>query len=266
MILNIWETIGNFFKKLYLELSWTSVFVLLTGIVIGFIIFASFYLVIILRGVKQAEKMQELLTSKEDIKKNHMAKKVINAAQDRFIEEVEEYSLKQKLECTKDISFKLINDIAKVYYPDSKYPLSEISIEEIIKLNQYIIERVEKIFQNKFLRLLKGIKISRLMWVIDTKKEMDSNKLLKAAKKMKLENAIPKVLNVLNIFNPAYWTNKITLSSIDYLVVNKVLLLLINIVGMETAKVYSKNLFEENDDVDEMIANIEKEISTGVGE
>ena len=266
MILNIWESIGNFFKKLYLELSWTSIFVLLTGIIIGFIIFAAFYLVLILRGVKQAEKMQELLTSKEDIKKNHMAKKVINAAQDRFREEVDEYSLKQKLECTKDISFKLINDIAKVYYPDSKYPLSEISIEEIIKLNQYILERIEKIFQNRFLRLFKGVKISRLMWVIDTKKEMDNNKLLKVAKKMNLENAIPKVLNALNIFNPAYWTNKITLSSIDYLVVNKVLLLLINIVGMETAKVYSKNLFEENDDIDEMIENIEKEITTGVGD
>ena len=88
MILNIWESIGNFFKKLYLELSWTSIFVLLTGIIIGFIIFAAFYLVLILRGVKQAEKMQELLTSKEDIKKNHMAKKVINSAQDRFREEV----------------------------------------------------------------------------------------------------------------------------------------------------------------------------------
>ena len=56
MILNIWESIGNFFKKLYLELSWTSIFVLLTGIIIGFIIFAAFYLVLILRGVKQAEK------------------------------------------------------------------------------------------------------------------------------------------------------------------------------------------------------------------
>jgi hypothetical protein len=35
---------------------------------------------------------------------------------------------------------------------------------------------------------------------------------------------------------------------------------------METAKVYSKNLFEENDDIDEMIENIEKEITTGVGD
>ena len=41
---------------------------------IGFIIFALFYLLVVLRSVKKAEKMQELLTSKEDIKKNKIAK------------------------------------------------------------------------------------------------------------------------------------------------------------------------------------------------
>ena len=260
MILNIWESIRNFLKNLYLELSWTSILVLLTGIIIGFIVFALFYLFLVLRGVKQAEKMQELLTSKEDIKKNQQAKKVIAAAQDQFKEEVEEYSLSQKLDCAKDISLKLINDIAKVYYPDSKHPLSEISIEELIKLNLYITERIEKIFQNKILKIFKGVKISRLMWLIDTKNKMESNKLVKAAKKMKLQNVLPKVLNALNIFNPAYWGNKITLSSIDYLVVNKVILLLINVVGIETAKVYSKNLFEDTDEIDEMLESIEKEV------
>ena len=260
MILNIWETIRNFFKNLYLELSWTSIFVLLTGIIIGFIIFALFYLGLVLRGVKQAEKIQELLTSKEDIKKNQVAKKVIAAAQDQFKEEVLDYSLKQKIECAKDVAFKLVNDVAKVYYPDSKHPLSEISIEELIKLNYYITERIEKIFQNRVFRLFKGVKISRLMWIIETRNKVENNKLLKAAKKMKLQNVLPKVLNALNIFNPAYWGNKITISSIDYLVVNKVLLLLINVVGIETAKVYSKNLFDENDEINDMLEDIEKEI------
>ncbi len=260
MILSVWESIRNFFRNLYLELSWTSIFVLLAGIIIGFIIFALFYLLVVLRSVKKAEKMQALLTSKEDIKKNKIAKQVIAAAQDKFIEEVEEYSIKQKLECAKDISFKLINDVATVYYPDSKHPLSEISIEELIKLNLYITERIEKIFQNRILKMFKGVKISRLMWIIDTKTQVENNKLIKAARKMHLENVVPKILNVLNIFNPAYWGNRITLSSIEYLVVNKVLLLLINVVGIETAKVYSKNLFEEKDDVDEILEGIEKEL------
>lgn len=260
MILSVWESIRNFFRNLYLELSWTSIFVLLAGIIIGFIIFALFYLLVVLRSVKKAEKMQALLTSKEDIKKNKIAKQVIAAAQDKFIEEVEEYSIKQKLECAKDISFKLINDVATVYYPDSKHPLSEISIEELIKLNLYTTERIEKIFQNRILKMFKGVKISRLMWIIDTKTQVENNKLIKAARKMHLENVVPKILNVLNIFNPAYWGNRITLSSIEYLVVNKVLLLLINVVGIETAKVYSKNLFEEKDDVDEILEGIEKEL------
>ena len=66
------------------------------------------------------------------------------------------------------MSWDLINDIARTYYPNSQYPLFELSIEELISLDYYIMKRIEKIFSGKVLSKVKKMKISSLVKVKET--------------------------------------------------------------------------------------------------
>ena len=118
-----------------------------------------------------------------------------------------------KMEYLKDLSWQLMNDIAKIYYPDSKYPISELSIDELIKLCYYITNRIDEIFQGKFFKLTRNFKISQLMYIIDKKKQFDDNKIIRTSKKLKVEKVYNVTKNILNIFNPAHWVRKLILGS-----------------------------------------------------
>jgi hypothetical protein len=51
-------------------------------------------------------------------------------------------------------------------------------------------------------------------------------------------------MSVLNIFNPAYWVKKVMITTTLNAVTNKICGIIIDVVGDETNKVYSKSVFE----------------------
>lgn len=259
MILNVWESIRNFFSNLFTKVSWGSIFLLLTGIVIGFIICGISYLIIVLTSINKAGKkndqIQYSFTHQEDVNN------FIRGAKDEYKEESETLTVNQKIECIKKICFQLINDIAKVYYPDSKYPIYEISIEELIVLASYITERIENVFQGKILRKVEKIKISTIFNFLDKKKQIEDSKIVKAAEKTHIGSIAKMASNVLNAVNPVHWIKKTMISGSINIGTNKIANIIIDIVGNETAKVYSKNLFNDNsiDEEIKILNNLEKE-------
>ena len=46
----------------------------------------------------------------------------------------------------KNLSLELSKDIATKFYPESKYPLLELTIDETLMLGHYITDRIDKIF------------------------------------------------------------------------------------------------------------------------
>lgn len=259
MILNIWESIRNFFSNLFTKVSWTSILLLLTGIVIGFIICGISYLIIVLTSIKKVDKKNEQIvysyTHKEDVNN------FIRGAKDEYKEESEYLTFNQKIECIKNISFQLIKDIAKIYYPDSKYPIYEISIEELIVLSRYITERIENVFQGRILKKVEKIKISTIFNFLDKKKQIEDSKIVKAAEKTHIGSIAKMASNVLNAVNPVHWIKKTMISGSINIGTNKIANIIIDIVGNETAKVYSKNLFNDNSIEEELkiLNSIEKE-------
>lgn len=259
MILSVWESIRNFFSNLFTKVSWGSIFLLLTGIVIGFIICGISYLIIVLTSINKAGKkndqIQYSFTHQEDVNN------FIRGAKDEYKEESETLTVNQKIECIKKICFQLINDIAKVYYPDSKYPIYEISIEELIVLASYITERIENVFQGKILRKVEKIKISTIFNFLDKKKQIEDSKIVKAAEKTHIGSIAKMASNVLNAVNPVHWIKKTMISGSINIGTNKIANIIIDIVGNETAKVYSKNLFNDNsiDEEIKILNNLEKE-------
>ncbi len=259
MILGVWEKIREFFYSLFTKVSWGSILILLTGIVIGFIICGIIYLVIILNSIQKADKKNEKynypVTHEEDVNK------FIRGAKDRYKEESQYLTINQKIDCIKQTSLDLINDIAKIYYPESNHPVYEISIEELIVLCQYITERIDKVFQGKILSKVEKIRIVTIFNFLDKKKQIEDSKIVKAAEKSHIGTIAKMTSNVLNAVNPVHWIKKTMISGSINIGTNKIANIIIDIVGNETAKVYSKNLFNDHDidkEID-MLNNIGRE-------
>ena len=167
--------------------------------------------------------------------------RLIRSAKIEFMEEASSTTTGQKLNELKNICWNLIHDIARVYFPDSKYPIYELSIDELMTLIHYITDRVDSLFKGPILRPLKKIRISYILKVIDTKRKIDENKAVKTASKLRTPWKVTKT--VLNIFNPVYWVRKLMISTTLVAVTNKICGIIIDVVGEETNNVYSKSVF-----------------------
>lgn len=253
--LNIFDQIKNQIIELLSKISWTSVFVLLTGIIVGFVMCAFIYLVMILasfRKNKQYVHKSGLDIIDEDIKK------VIMSAKNQFSEESNHLGTQEKFAMVKDLSWQLINDIAKMYYPKSDYPIYELSLNELMMLNHYITNRVDSLFQGKMMQHFKKLRISDVLQLLEIKRRLDENKLMKVANKAKIPALFKGAMTVLNVFNPAYWVKKLMINTTMSIGTSKLALIVLDIVGEETVKVYSKNVFNIDKELE---SNVQKEIS-----
>ena len=148
-----------------------------------------------------------------------------------------------------DLSFDLIQEIAKHYFPDSKYPIYELSLQELLNLNLYITERMNKLLNRKFIRMFKNSRISTIVKIMNTKKAIDNSKLMKLSKKLKVNKLLDATYVVLNYANPIYWFRKLAVKPSTNILTRELCMLIIQIVGEETNKLYSKKLFETPEEV-----------------
>ena len=165
----------------------------------------------------------------------------------------------------KEIGINLANDVARMYYPKSSRPLLELSIDELIKLDYYIMERIERIFEGRILRIVKRIRISQIMFILDKKKQVEDSKIVKAAKKLNVAGIGRAIKGALNIVNPTYWVKKGSAKITLELGFNKIANVIFEIIGEETAKIYSKKAFEIYD-LESQEKEIENEIISEIKE
>lgn len=258
MVLSIFTYLKDFFSTLMEKLNIENFSVLLAGVIIGFVLCLVIYLFIILNAMRPRK---EFVSKKTIPEIDEKIQKLILSSKNEYQEEYSSMPLKDKVDALKDISWTLINEIAKVYYPDSKYPIYELSLEEIIRLNHYITDRIDSLFKGKVLKAIKQIRISYILKIIDLKKKIDTNKAVKAANKTKIPGALKVLTSVLNVFNPVYWVKKFMLGTTIPATSNKLALTILDIVGEETNNVYSKSVFnvekERNKEIEDSIYEIE---------
>lgn len=150
---------------------------------------------------------------------------------------------------TFNISFELVNEIAKYFFPDSKYPTLELSVNELLNLNHYITNRIDELLDKPVIKNTKKMQIVKVMDMLDKKKAVEESKIAKAAKRMKVGKVIKYGGMALNAVNPVYWFRKAVISTSVSAMTKKICIVIIGIVGEETIKVYSKALFDEPVDI-----------------
>ena len=137
-MLRIYSVDGIFtdvFKSFTSEFSWTSLFILLTGIVLGFIISVCLYLVIFLASLKKTKDTEIKELSYEN---EVLLKEKLSEIKKDFITDTEGLSMKEKTDMFGTALYNVANTVASNYYPNSKYPLYELSIEELIHRSKKI--------------------------------------------------------------------------------------------------------------------------------
>ena len=217
------------------------------GIIIGFAVCFLLYLLVIVSSLKKTEKIASSQVFDVD---DEIINNLISNAKNKYIEEASTANTNTKIESLKYICSDLLNDIAKTYYPKSKFPLYELSIDEFLRLVSYIQNRVDSLFKGK---ILKNIYIE--FWGFDLKKKIDESAAYKAANKVASKASV--VWSALNILNPAYWIKKIAIDRTFNVIINKIATTVIDIVGDEGNKVYSKNVFVTEQTEDELQKEIE---------
>jgi len=164
---------------------------------------------------------------------------------------------------TFEVSYELVEEISRYFFPNSKYPMYELSVNELIELNHYITERIDEILEVPVLKNAKKARIITIVNMYEKKKAIEGSKLAKAAKKLKLGKVAKYGGMALNAVNPVYWFRKLVLSTSIDAMTRKLCVAIIGVVGEETSKVYSKKLFDKDVDLGLVEENMESLLSEG---
>ena len=230
----------------------------LIGVSFGFLVLLLIYLYAVLKSMNKGLKMRGV--DESDIDEEEI-KWLIQDAQKQFKDKETRNAVgygQYLLEINKELSI----DIAKKFYPFSKYPFLELTIDETLMLNHYITNRLEQVMSGKILRLFRGWTISKIVEMNDTKSKIEQTVIVKAAKKYgKVTSA---AFALLNIVNPVYWIRRLTQQQIMNIMFERIGLALIAITGEETYKIYSKKVFDVDKtlstDVDKLYEDIQKDL------
>ncbi len=236
--------------------------VFLTGILFGFFFLALVYLyAVILSLNRKNRKIKKNPPVVDEIEIAFFIKDAQNKFKDKAARK--EAGLFPYL---KEISYELALDIARKYYPTSKYPLLELTIEESLLLTHYIANRIEEFLSAKMLSVLKKRRLSTIKGILDQKARIEESKVVKATKEADAIKVGKTVMNVLNAINPAYWIKKVTVDKLYEIILVKIGLAIIAIVGEETYKIYSKSVFLEPKDLESDIDDLYESIKGDLNE
>lgn len=242
--------------KVEFSLNIGSIIAFFAGIISGVILFVLIYLLWALVYLKKQEVVLDDVNSDVSVSQ---VEEQIKISQTKFLQ-IKKDTGEMSFDSLKDICLELMNNIAGLYYPESKHPLSELTIQELILLDQYLVDKIDKLLGKFGLKVLRKVKMSKVLQILNMKKTIDSSSVIQAGRK--IGNFSGKLWSLLNFLNPYQWIKRGIINPTINLLTKKICLILIATVGQETYHIYSKQAFLDpvlDKDIDKLIQVIEQE-------
>lgn len=227
------------------------------GIFVGFLILLLIYLYAVLKSLNKGLRLRK--TDEQDIDEEEI-KWLIADGQAQFKDKQTRIEVGYAKHLGR-IMRELSVDIAQKFYPKSKYPYLELTIDETLHLNHYITNRVDELLNSRILRLFRGVTLRRIIEANDMKSSIENSKIVKTAKKYKVGEVTKATMTVLNAINPVYWIKRLTMDVVVDTIMVKIGLAIIAITGEETYKIYSKKVFNVDKTIDTGVDQIYEELS-----
>ena len=123
-----------------LMISLRKAFIFFGGIFIGILIVLFVYLIITIISnrlkSKSIKKQIEKFPTEDPVE-------IIKSYKVTYLNFYSNRIFKDRISSIKDLSMLMINDIAVAYYPESKNPTLEISLDELLNLSTRVIDRID---------------------------------------------------------------------------------------------------------------------------
>jgi hypothetical protein len=231
---------------LFLQFDMDSIVNFLLGVLTGFILL--FLVFLLISTINSKKRFRKRMLDKLPLE-DHDVIELIDTKQSQLLETVR-LTDNAYFKVAFDLSFELMEEIAGHYFPESRYPIYEITIEELLELNQYIIQRLEKLVNGKVIKHFKNYRISSIVNMLQVKKAVDNSKIMKLSRKMKFSKFYSASRAILNYANPIYWFRRLAIQLTTEVLTKEVCKYIIAIVGEETNHIYSKSFKENISDAD----------------
>ncbi len=239
-----------------IELNISSLISFTLGIVTGFLVVLTIYMYAIFINIKKEARIKK---ADEDDIDEQMVLMLIDGAQNQF----KDKKLRNDVGFSNhlyQISQELILDISRKFYPESKTPYLELTLDETLLLNHYITDRVDHMTKHPLLKLFRRYTLSSLYDITTTTKKVKESKVVKKAKEFGVDEVLKASMSAINVMNPVYWLRRFTNEQIIDRILVKIGSAMIAIVGEETYKIYSKKVFQKDEHIDSHIDDIYDDI------
>jgi len=236
--------LNEFLFDFFCQFNFQSFLALITGIILGFTIFGAMYVVALVVSIRNDKKFKITLKNQIQIDDAEIIT-IVNGIKKTYQDDTVGLKTNDKFRVVREMSWEMIHQIAEKFYPESDYPIYELTLDEFMMLNHYITDRLDSVFDKRFFKPFRGMRVSRIIKFFEVKKKIDENKLMKAANKLHVPKLTKAAFAVLNAVNPAYWFKKLVIETTYNSAINKITLTIFDIVAEETHKVYSKSIFDK---------------------
>lgn len=231
------------------------------GMLTGVVLFLSFLTFFFFRGKKV--DLEKIKRPENEVDQNMIVNLIMNRQQ--LVKKNIRYSSESASKLTTQISYDLVEEISRYFFPKSKYPMLELSVHELLDLTRYISERVEELLDKPVLRNMKNIRVIQIVQLYERKKYLSDSGVGKVVKKYKVGRVLKYGGMVLNAVNPVYWFRKLVINTSIDAMTRKVCAVVVGIVGEETTKVYSKKLFDKPIELNVVEASMQELIDEAEG-
>lgn len=227
-----------------IEFNFSTIISFLIGIVIGFILTLLIYALAVVSSLKTKNYFAK--TDKDDLKAEEVKDMVLQTQKAYKDKELRGESSRMNYcyRLGKDLAY----GIAVRFYPDSKHPFLELSINELTLLTGYITSRVNELLDHKGIRMLRKLKLSTIANISTKKKDIEESKAFQTS--MVIGKSLNKAKYVLNFLNPLNWGRKLIVDKVMNVILDQICLVILAIVGEETYKIYSKKVFHQEQEID----------------
>ena len=233
------------------NLDFTTILSFIIGIGIGMLLLSLIYALVVLLSMRDKKYKAKLQANDLSVRE---AEEMIRIAKASFNDKTLRGDQKE-LEHFKYVSMNLVYGIASRFYPDSKHPFFELTIDESLELITYVKERLDQILNHRVLKLIRKYKVSSIMSLTEATMQVFDSKAYEVGNAFK--NTMKTGSYILSIINPLNLLKKSTVDISVKIIMKKIYLATIGIVGEEAYKIFSKSYQNNREEID---SNVLEEI------
>ena len=242
------------------ELDFRTVLSFIIGLFFGMILLGLIYALLVVISLR--DKKYRVEVNPENLRQEE-AIEMVRKAQEAF----KDRELRGKLTKTqyfRRLTIDLVYGIAASFYPNSKYPLLEITVDEAIELIGYVQYRLDDMLNKKILRLFKKLRISSIVAMSLSTQSVLDNKAFQVTKNVTVKAS--KFKKAVDTVNPLKWFKRIFVDTSIDRVINKIFLVTLGIIGEEAYKIYSKSVLKEEETIDTNVEELADSIESDLKE